>query len=152
MSEGEAAARLDALLKANEGVVQLQQRAANVSSGRAAEQCAVTDKPPKRPLPEPDVGSSDDEPSRFTGTMAEGWGMFSTSSASSASSAPPQKKKSKAAKTSGHGPNYAELAQVLRDVGYGGYISLEDLRTDVELDYRLSNGAGFLRSLFDDAG
>ena len=111
MSEGEAAARLDALLKANEGVVQLQQRAANVSSGRAAEQCAVTDKPPKRPLPEPDVGSSDDEPSRFTGTMAEGWGMFSTSSASSASSAPPQKKKSKAAKTSGHGPNYAELAQ-----------------------------------------
>ena len=39
---------LDALLKGKEDIVELQTRAANVSSGRAAAQCAVADKSGKR--------------------------------------------------------------------------------------------------------
>ena len=104
---GAAGEGVEALLVGNERAVELQVRAGNASSGRDAGQCASQQK--KRAAPVLGAEEAEQEPSRFDGTFAQGWDMFSRSASSTSSIAPP-KKKSKAAAGSGTAPIYAELS------------------------------------------
>jgi sugar phosphate isomerase/epimerase len=47
--------------------------------------------------------------------------------------------------------NYAEIVTALKDEGFGGYLSIEDLRGDRPVDERVGRGIAYLRQLRDRA-
>ena len=97
MADDETAADVtdvEAMLEGNEEVVQHQLRAGNISSGRAAGQCAKEQKKRDASEQSTEEAPSSEEvevaPRRFDGTMQPGWGflMLPKSSSLSASTAP----------------------------------------------------------------
>ena len=47
--------------------------------------------------------------------------------------------------------NYAEIVTALKDIGFQGYLSIEDLRRDVEPVTKVSEGIGYLKRLVESS-